>query len=312
MTRSRTEEERLARKETDRKRDEEYKSFYIENLSLKKECKKCKKEKSLKDFLPNFTFRNICKECHKNNVIKWRKEKPEETRKISRNGLKRSIEYIHSLKMGKCIKCQNDFPPHVLDFHHISMKEKDQKVSDLYTKNRVLIDKEIEKCVLICANCHRDETQSMLHEVNTSGNRILREEVKDVGIVEGCRIRSCKKCNTKKNEENFTLLKTGYRHSYCKRCLRDYNRNLTERRGKSRNDVFLEEVKESSPCVDCGKKYRYWVMDFDHVRGEKYLSVNKLRNRNMESLKSEIEKCDLVCANCHRVRTANRRALLKT
>lgn len=49
-------------------------------------------------------------------------------------------------------------------------------------------------------------------------------------------------------------------------------------------------------------------MDFDHVRGEKSFGINvglKL-NYPVEDMMKELEKCDVVCANCHRERTHNR------
>lgn len=50
-------------------------------------------------------------------------------------------------------------------------------------------------------------------------------------------------------------------------------------------------------------------MDFDHVRGEKSYDVSKMVQLafGLETIKFEIGKCDLVCANCHRVRTELRR-----
>lgn len=59
--------------------------------------------------------------------------------------------------------------------------------------------------------------------------------------------------------------------------------------------------------MDCGQSYHYSVMDFDHVRGEKIGNVNKLMTRRcIAKLEEEIAKCDLVCSNCHRLRTWER------
>lgn len=62
--------------------------------------------------------------------------------------------------------------------------------------------------------------------------------------------------------------------------------------------------------MDCGKFYPYYVMDLDHREGEvKILSVSKMDTYSWEKVKAELKKCDLVCANCHRIRTFNRAAL---
>ena len=66
----------------------------------------------------------------------------------------------------------------------------------------------------------------------------------------------------------------------------------------------IRKLKEETPCADCGKCFPYYVMDFDHVRGTKYKNVgNLITTGTRRKLYIEIEKCELVCANCHRVRT---------
>jgi len=64
---------------------------------------------------------------------------------------------------------------------------------------------------------------------------------------------------------------------------------------------------KDGPCVDCGGKFPSECMDFDHVpeRGPKLASVGRLL-RDEELLQAEIAKCDLVCSNCHRIRTKAR------
>jgi hypothetical protein len=70
----------------------------------------------------------------------------------------------------------------------------------------------------------------------------------------------------------------------------------------------IQAHKEQTPCADCGKQYPHYVMDFDHVRGEKVGNVADMINRNCSGgVWQEIEKCELVCANCHRCRTHSRR-----
>ena len=59
------------------------------------------------------------------------------------------------------------------------------------------------------------------------------------------------------------------------------------------------------PCVDC-KESDLVVLEFDHVRGVKKRDVMGLLNCSLETIKTEIAKCDVVCANCHTKRTAQR------
>ena len=69
----------------------------------------------------------------------------------------------------------------------------------------------------------------------------------------------------------------------------------------------LNQMK-SHPCMDCGGKFSPCAMDFDHRPGEiKVGSIAILMaGGRMTAMKEEVKKCDLVCANCHRVRTYNR------
>jgi len=70
----------------------------------------------------------------------------------------------------------------------------------------------------------------------------------------------------------------------------------------------LEELKKA-PCVDCGGTFPSVAMDFDHVNGEKKMTISRMlrsSDSRWEDILAEVAKCDLVCANCHRVRTAKR------
>ena len=71
---------------------------------------------------------------------------------------------------------------------------------------------------------------------------------------------------------------------------------------------YIRDLKEKSPCLDCGINYPYYVMDFDHVRGQKHKNVMELiPTLSKKKIDEEIAKCELVCSNCHRVRTHMRR-----
>ena len=79
---------------------------------------------------------------------------------------------------------------------------------------------------------------------------------------------------------------------------------------RRRNELaeYVRALKSGSPCVDCGVKYPYYVMDFDHLENKEGLIKKFVQNNNRTGLKKEILKCEIVCSNCHRVRTFNRLA----
>ena len=71
---------------------------------------------------------------------------------------------------------------------------------------------------------------------------------------------------------------------------------------------YLRDLKTKTPCVDCGINYPYYVMDFDHVRGQKHANVMELVSTlSKKKIDEEIAKCEIVCSNCHRIRTHVRR-----
>lgn len=70
----------------------------------------------------------------------------------------------------------------------------------------------------------------------------------------------------------------------------------------------IDEIKSTNPCTDCVRFFPPVAMDFDHVRGPKSFEISAAAHRGMSlnAIKTEILKCELVCACCHRIRTAAR------
>src|SRR2546428_955701 len=67
---------------------------------------------------------------------------------------------------------------------------------------------------------------------------------------------------------------------------------------------FLRRLR-CVPCADCGGEFPPYVMDFDH-RGDArkdFWILQRAGAVSRERLMTEIAKCDVVCANCHRART---------
>jgi len=70
----------------------------------------------------------------------------------------------------------------------------------------------------------------------------------------------------------------------------------------------MASVKEGLACADCGHVFPVWVMHWDHLPGyEKVACISDMvRSRSRISTLAELRKCELVCANCHVVRTISR------
>jgi hypothetical protein len=75
------------------------------------------------------------------------------------------------------------------------------------------------------------------------------------------------------------------------------------RRARAEIKRYIDQLKQQ-PCADCGQQYPPYVMDFDHVRGEKLATLSPMRGGRSAWTKiiARIAKCEVVCANCHRAR----------
>lgn len=80
----------------------------------------------------------------------------------------------------------------------------------------------------------------------------------------------------------------------------------TKRRYADRK-AFIDEFKLESGCVDCGYRGHPEALQFDHVRGEKLGNIAQLVGYHESVLLDEMAKCEVVCANCHAIRTCTRR-----
>ncbi len=75
-----------------------------------------------------------------------------------------------------------------------------------------------------------------------------------------------------------------------------------KKRFHERNRNYKDDYKRSHPCVDCGNS-DIRVLEFDHVRGIKLLTIANTSSFSFSRLVEEIDKCDVRCANCHRIKT---------
>lgn len=308
----RTDEEKLLRKIENATKSSTYKSYYEKNPNIVNKCTKCDEEKPLKEFINSYHFRKLCKLCFRIRAEKWRKSNPEKAKAIRFKGTKHSYEYVRKFKLDKpCVKCGTTYPPCAMDFNHKNGSGKYEDISNSCSsgiKKIQRIENEVTKCELICANCHRNETQSRIHEVDVLKNRKFKSPVIDIELNPNEPSKECNICGKIKHVDNFKIMHSGYRHSYCNACLRDYNNELNRKGRKHGSREFIKTYKDNKPCTDCKKVFRYWILDFDH----KYSKYHKLNNRSVRLIKDEIGKYDLVCACCHRIRTEERKKNLNT
>jgi hypothetical protein len=152
----------------------------------------------------------------------------------------------------------------------------------------------------------------------------------------------CTKCKEEKAFSEFFRTKkhSSGRKSWCKLCCRlhyEANRGSSQAAGRKWYSANKEKQKEAcrkrykynkenglniigwllsryegTPCMDCATVFPWRVMEFDHRPEEQKAFGVSSRNALLVSpetiaeVEKEIAKCDLVCANCHRIRTADR------
>lgn len=81
----------------------------------------------------------------------------------------------------------------------------------------------------------------------------------------------------------------------------------SQQRSRRQQFRLLVDGMKNVPCVDCGGRFPPECMDFDHVRGEKAGNVGNMVRYTPAKAIAEMQKCEIVCANCHRTRTKHRR-----
>ena len=134
-------------------------------------------------------------------------------------------------------------------------------------------------------------------------------------------MRRCGRCHQEKPFEDFAWRRKarGQRDNYCRPCRADYKQehyranrrryiDMAQRRKRAmaaERIEYLVAFLREHPCVDCGETDPV-VLEFDHLRDKKFGIAQGIRDRDWQSVLDEMAKCDVVCANCHRRRTALR------
>lgn len=73
---------------------------------------------------------------------------------------------------------------------------------------------------------------------------------------------------------------------------------------RKQKQSLIDKLKDVK-CADCGNKFPPCAMDFDHISGTKDTTIAGAVSRSWSKnrILKEVEKCEVVCANCHRIRT---------
>ena len=137
-------------------------------------------------------------------------------------------------------------------------------------------------------------------------------------------LKVCNHCGLEKDEEEFSwrFKSLGIRNKACKTCMYEFNKNYYQgdaherhlQQVKERTDAarevardFIYEYLLTHPCQICGESDPR-VLEFHHV-GEKDMEITRMVSGgwSITRIQREIDKCDVLCANCHRKLTVDER-----
>jgi len=203
------------------------------NLRLKT-CGRCGVAKSVDQFYrkprrKRGGWQRYCKPCHNAySIERFRQRKRD------------AVAYLG----GQCADCGLAYPDAVFEFHHRDPLAKEFSFTKLRGRAWKTITTELDKCDLLCANCHRTRHW------------------------EGEKEKPSK---------------------------------YDTERARTRKEAAIRYLGGS--CFDCGRNFPYYVFEFHHWDAEsKQDTFRRVRNRAWETILEELAKCNLLCANCHRIR----------
>ena len=245
-------------------------------------CTVCKLSKPLESFRARSDVKNgrrsECKACQ-----------VEAIRTIQE---KKRIEAKHFLG-GACQTCGYNRCLNALDFHHVGDKE--HTISKMYLNQPLSkILQEVKKCMLLCANCHREH-----HAVHKPKNATahLKATFAMMMADPGDVLRKCTGCKKDLPLRYFpTRMAQGkvVRRPTCKLCFSESVLKIIRDKRSWIKNLF------GAKCEWCGYSTSLEALDFHH-RGAKDSAINRMCSQNgYNKILKEALKCELICANCHR------------
>lgn len=211
-----------------------------------KTCVICKKEQKIDMFfVKKNRVEKTCKECKRNYS------------KLSVYNIKKqAVEY----KGGKCQSCGYNKYIGALQFHHINPQEKMANWDRLRNSAWDRLKQEIDKCELLCANCHaekhaKDKTELLEFEKHITENKLFQRPAQEE------KIRQCSYC-----KKNFFAPFQNVKRKYCsKECLH------TDKKKKKINIIPIEEkiqLLNNFSQEELAEKYGVCVRTIKHWKWE--------------------------------------------
>lgn len=223
----------------------------------------------------------MCKNCHANYTFKKRL-----------NFKIKALNY----KGNSCKSCGYNKDITALEFHHVDPSQKEILPAKLYYKPWDYAKEELDKCVVFCCNCHREE-HYRIHQKNKLEKEfsvnLSSSFSNSILTGKNTRQKSCRNCDIVLTDDNRAA---GSHSGYCKSC---DSKMVIEKNIKAKERV-VEYM--GGCCSICGYDKCIIAIEFHHLDpAKKSETYNKrFTSWGFERQKKELENCIIVCANCHR------------
>lgn len=226
-------------------------------------------------------YNNNCKECFSKILFERRS-----------SFKKKIVEYGGN----ECAKCGYDKDMTALEFHHLDPFKKEFNPSSSLSISWELVRKELDKCILLCSNCHREEHHNLyqLKKLQEEFDNFQQLNFsKSILTGKNTGEKSCNICDVILTSTNKVK---GEKRYMCKKC--DSKRLIIRSQNRKKQVVDYMGGK----CSLCGYDACIRALEFHHLDPSKKSKEfdEKFDTWNIEKKKEELDKCILICSNCHR------------
>lgn len=247
-------------------------------------CNLCNENKSLNEYSyrkDRKVHHRTCKKCHTEHI------------RVCRLKFKRDLKTLIYSKIGNtCGICGIQGHYTMMEVHHVDMSKKEMSIANIKTLAELdKLNYELKncECILLCACCH-SETHGGIHPhlIKNPPSKNIPDEV-----LLNEHSKKCEYCNK--------IYPNEYYHSgnKCKKCHNEYARNNC-REIKKQCVQYLSPIDNS--CMKCGYNRYIGALDFHHRDPtQKEFGIARNHSQFGEKHKRELDKCNLLCKNCHRL-----------
>ena len=124
-----------------------------------KVCSRCKIEKDDGSFHKRGAgFQDRCKECKRLSIREHYQANKQYYLDKAKKSKEQGREITQSVRKQPCTDCKKEYPYYVMDFDHINPVNKVDNVGSMINSGLPALRREIAKCEVVCANCHRERT----------------------------------------------------------------------------------------------------------------------------------------------------------